>query len=77
MASGYKHGYKYDLFVSYSSREAEWVGVFQDDLVADVNHFAELDVLAFFDQARIQPGYVWHVKNNRDRLFVTQNVRQS
>src|SRR5215471_9221591 len=59
MQSSYPHGYSYDLFVSYSTRDLEWVRVFHDDLVADVNRFADLDIQPFFDKARLQPGYVW------------------
>ncbi|HEY7095646.1 MAG TPA: toll/interleukin-1 receptor domain-containing protein [Terriglobales bacterium] len=62
MQSSYPHGYSYDLFVSYSTRDLEWVRVFQDDLVADVNRFADHDVYSFFDKARLQPGYLWDEK---------------
>jgi hypothetical protein len=59
MASAYPHGHEYDLFLSYSSREQEWVRSFYDDLIADVNRFAEVDVFPFLDKSRLQPGYVW------------------
>jgi hypothetical protein len=60
MPSGYPHGHAYDLFVSYSTRDLDWVRVFHDDLVKDVNRFADLDVFPFFDKARLQPGYMWN-----------------
>jgi len=41
MASRYPHGHTYDLFVSYSSRDSEWVRAFHDDLVADINNFSD------------------------------------
>jgi hypothetical protein len=59
MASEYPHGHAYDLFVSYSTRDLEWVRVFHDDLIVDINRFAELDVYPFLDKTRLQPGYVW------------------
>jgi hypothetical protein len=59
MPSQYPHGHAYDLFVSYSTRDLDWVKVFHDDLVADVNRFAELDVCPFLDKTRLQPGFVW------------------
>ena len=62
MASQYSHGHEYDLFVSYSSRDLEWVRPFHDDLVADINRFADHDVFPFLDKARLQPGYVWDDK---------------
>jgi hypothetical protein len=60
MASQYPHGHAYDLFVSYSTRDLGWVRVFHDDLVADINRFADLDVLPFLDKTRLQPGYIWN-----------------
>ena len=62
MASGHPHGYEYDLFVSYSTRDLGWVRQFHDDLVEDVNRFVRFDVFPFLDKARLQPGYVWHEK---------------
>ncbi len=59
MTSQYPHGHTYDLFVSYSTRDLTWVRAFYDDLVADVNRFADLDIFPFLDKARLQPGYVW------------------
>ena len=59
MPSRYPHGHAYDLFVSYSTRDLGWVRVFHDDLVADINRFADLDVFPFLDKARLQPGYIW------------------
>jgi len=59
MPSTYQHGYTYDLFVSYSSRNADWVGRFLDDLVRDVNKFASPDIFLFFDETRLQPGFAW------------------
>lgn len=64
MASDYSHGHAYDLFVSYSARDLEWVRVFHDDLVRDINRFAEYDVYPFLDKDRLQAGYVWN-----DRLL--------
>lgn len=59
MASQYPHGHKYDLFVSYSTRDLDWVRVFYDDLIADVNRFAKLDIFPFLDKARLLSGYIW------------------
>ena len=60
MASQYQHGHTYDLFLSYSTRDLEWVGPFYDELVADINRLANPDVYPFLDKARLQPGYVWN-----------------
>jgi len=60
MASRYPHRLTYDLFVSYSTRDLDWVRTFHDDLVADVNRFADQDVYPFLDKDRLQPGYVWN-----------------
>jgi hypothetical protein len=60
MPSSYPHGHAYDLFVSYSTRDLSWVRVFHDELVADINRFAEFDIFPFLDKARLQPGYVWN-----------------
>jgi hypothetical protein len=61
MASQYPHGgRKFDLFVSYSTRDLEWARVFHDDLVKDVNRFADLDIYPFLDKDRLQPGYIWN-----------------
>jgi hypothetical protein len=54
MAWQYPHGHAYDLFVSYSTRDLGWVRVFHDDLVADINRFADLDAFPFLDKARLQ-----------------------
>ncbi len=59
MTSQYPHGHTYDLFVSYSTRDLTWVRAFYDDLVTDVNRFADLDIFPFLDKARLEPGYVW------------------
>ena len=59
MPSAYPHGHAYDLFVSYSTRDLEWVRAFHDDLVADINRFADSDVFPFLDKNRLQPGYAW------------------
>ena len=58
MPSGYPHAHANDLFVSYSTRDLDWVRVFHDDLVADINRFADPDVFPFLDKAR-PPGYLW------------------
>lgn len=60
MPSSYPHGHAYDLFVSYSTRDLGWVRAFHDDLVADINRFAEFDLFPFLDKARLQPGYMWN-----------------
>lgn len=54
MAWQYPHGHAYDLFVSCSTRDLGWVRVFHDDLVADINRFADLDAFPFLDKARLQ-----------------------
>src|SRR5215471_13669728 len=59
MPSRYPHGYQYDLFVSYSSRDLTWVEAFHKDLVEDVNRFVDFDVCTFFDKVRLQPGFIW------------------
>jgi hypothetical protein len=38
----------------------DWVRVFRDDLVKDINRFADLDVFPFLDKTRLQPGYIWN-----------------
>ncbi len=60
MGSKYKHGHQYDLFLSYSTRDVGWVRQFYDDLLADINRFAAIDVYPFLDKARLQPGHVWN-----------------
>ena len=60
MASQYQHGHTYDLFVSYSTRNLDWVRPFYEDLVADINRFADPDIYPFLDKTRLQPGYVWN-----------------
>jgi hypothetical protein len=60
MPCGHQHGYRYDFFVSYSSRDAAWVNTFLSDLVADTNRFAATDVFLFFDKLRLQPGFMWN-----------------
>lgn len=60
MASQYPHGHAYDRFVSYSTRDLDWVRVFHKDLVKDINRFADFDVFSFLDKARLQPGYKWN-----------------
>src|SRR5260370_5495128 len=62
MPSQYPHGHEYDLFVSYSTRDLDWVRPFHDELIADINRFADLDVFPFLDRSRLQPGYVWDEK---------------
>ena len=47
MGSQYRHGYQYDLFLSYSTRDVNWVRQFYDDLLADINRFAVTDVYLF------------------------------
>jgi hypothetical protein len=59
MGSKYQHGQTYDFFLSYSTRDLAWVRTFHDDLIVDVNRFAECDVFPFLDKARLQPGHVW------------------
>ena len=59
MTSQYGHGYQFDLFFSYSTRDVEWVRAFCGDLIADVNRLAEKDVYPFLDKLRLQPGHVW------------------
>ena len=60
MASQYPHGHTYDLFVSYSSTNLDWVRAFHDDLINDVNQFADFNIYPFLDKDRLQPGYVWN-----------------
>jgi hypothetical protein len=59
MASQYGHGCTYDVFVSYSSRDAEWVKIFLSELARDTNRFADHDIFLFRDEPRLQPGFVW------------------
>jgi len=61
MSSQHKHGYAYDLFLSYSSRNGEWVRQFYDDLLADMKRFTT-EVSVFLDTARLSPGYIWEEK---------------
>ena len=62
MASRYEHGHTYDLFVSYSTRDLDWVRQFHDELVADVNRFASPDIDPFLDKKRLEPGCLWDEK---------------
>jgi hypothetical protein len=59
MSSHCQHGYTYDLFISYSSRDQDWLLPFVDDLTKDVNKFADYDIFPFLDRTRLQPGFVW------------------
>ena len=52
MPSQYPHGHAYDLFVSYSTTNLEWVRAFHDDLIKDVNQLADFDVYPFLDIIR-------------------------
>lgn len=62
MASQYPHGHTYDLFVSYSTEDVDWVRVFHDDLIKDVNRFTKPNLFPFLDKARLQPGCLWDEK---------------
>ena len=64
MPSQYSHGHEFDVFISYSSHDREWVERFHDDLVADVNRFTRHDIVVFFDKSRLQPGFVWEDRLN-------------
>src|ERR1700758_5030848 len=70
MASKYPHGHAYDLFVSYSTRDLDWVRVFHDDLVTNINRFADLDVFPFLDKARLQPGYIWNEQRSEQETVL-------
>ncbi len=60
--SQYAHGHVYDLFVSYSSRDIDWVKTFHDDLIKEVNRWTDPDIHAFLDRISIAPGEVWDDK---------------
>ena len=62
MASQYPHGHAFDLFVSYSTEDLDWVRVFHDDLIKDVNRFTKPNLYPFLDKARLQPGCLWDEK---------------
>jgi TIR domain len=62
MTSQYPHGHTYDLFVSYSTEDLDWVRVFHDDLIKDVNRFTKPNLFPFLDKARLQPGCLWDEK---------------
>ena len=74
MASQYGHGYTHDVFVSYSSRDAEWVKSFLPDLIRDTNRFADYDIFPFLDDARLHPGFDWD-KANVQAIRLRRQVR--
>jgi hypothetical protein len=58
MPSQFPHGYESDIFISYSSRDLDWVQTFHDALLRDVTRFAP-DVSLFFDKSRLEVGSLW------------------
>lgn len=62
MQSGFHHGYQYDLFISYSTRDVEWVQPFYDALRKDLNRWTQHDVFTFWDKEGLKPGDTWDEK---------------
>lgn len=60
--SKYPHGHAYDLFVSYSSHDLEWVQPFHEDLVKEVNRWTAPDIYPFLDRISVGAGDVWDPK---------------
>lgn len=46
--------------MSYSARDSDWVRRFYDDLVADINLFAENGLSPFLDRLRLQSDSAWN-----------------
>ncbi|MGD0903833.1 MAG: toll/interleukin-1 receptor domain-containing protein [Terracidiphilus sp.] len=62
MQSGFLHGYQYDLFLSYSTRDVDWVQPFYDALRKDLNRWTQHDVFTFWDKEGLKPGDTWNEK---------------
>jgi TIR domain len=62
MQSGYSHGYQYDFFISYSTRDVDWVQPFYDALRKDLNRWTPHDVFTFWDKEGLKPGDTWDEK---------------
>lgn len=60
--SQYAHGHACDLFVSYSSRDIEWVKPFHADVIKEVNRWTDPDIHPFLDRISVTPGDVWDPK---------------
>jgi hypothetical protein len=58
MAEGWPK-YRYDIFVSYSTRDADWVHQFYDDLVKEINRRGYRDIAPYLDKRRLTPGFTW------------------
>src|SRR5207253_1313832 len=59
-APGYERKYQYDIFVSYSSSNKEWVHPFHADLVAEINRLGQRDIEPYLDHSRLAPGFIWN-----------------
>jgi hypothetical protein len=62
MQSGFSHGYQYDVFIGYSTRDVGWVQPFYDALRSDLNRFTNQDVFTFWDKVGLKPGDTWDSK---------------
>ncbi len=62
MQSSFPHGYQYDLFISYSNDDLEWVQPFYDALCKDLNRVTGIKVYTFWDKQGLKPGDTWDEK---------------
>jgi len=62
MAKRFPHGQLYDVFLSYSSSNAEWVRRFHDDLKQDLEFISGKRIEIFLDKGRLTPGDRWDEK---------------
>jgi hypothetical protein len=62
MESSFLHGYQYDLFISYSTLDVDWVQPFYDALRKDLNRFTPHNVFTFWDKEGLKPGDTWNEK---------------
>ena len=62
MQSGFLHGYQYDLFISYSTLDVDWVQPFYEALRKDLNRWTKHNVFTFWDKEGLRPGDTWDKK---------------
>ncbi len=62
MQSVFPHGYKYDLFISYSDDDVEWVRPFYEALKKDLTRVIGKEVVTFWDKEGLKSGDTWDEK---------------
>ncbi len=62
MQSSFPHGYQYDLFISYSSDDVEWVRPFYEALNKDVTRIIGREIVTFWDKDGLKTGDTWSEK---------------